>query len=419
MSELDEIVTEFLLESYENLDRYDADVLALERDPTDGETLGAVFRTVHTLKGTCGSFGFVRLQAVAHVAENLLVRLRDGELTVTRATADALLATGDAVRGMLADIAATGREGPSEHADLIAALELLQGAGAAADLPPATEELPVVPEPASRTAPDRSVRVDIVLLDELTDLVAELVRSRDRMVELVTPDGDAALVAVAQRMGLLTTLLQQRVMRTRVRPLSTVLSRFPRLVRDVATSLGKEVELVTEGEATELDRNIIEAIRDPLTHLVRNAVDHGLETPAQRRSVGKPTVGRLILRAHHDEGLVRIEVTDDGAGIDEAALTRAAVDQGLVTEARAAAMTSREVLQLIFVPGLTTAGDVTDVSGRGVGMDVVRTDVGRIGGTVDVRTERGVGTSFEVTIPSALTLVPPLVPATTTTGGWA
>jgi two-component system, chemotaxis family, sensor kinase CheA len=320
---------------------------------------------------------------------------------------------------MLTDIAATGREGPSEHADLIAALELLQGPGATADLRPSAEDHTVVPEPASRTASDRSVRVDVVLLDELTDLVAELVRSRDRMVELVPPDGDPPLVAVAERLDLLTTLLQQRVMRTRVRPLSTVLSRFPRLVRDLATSLGKEVELVTEGEATELDRSIVEAIRDPLTHLVRNAVDHGLETPAHRRSVGKPTVGRLILRAHHDEGLVRIEVTDDGAGIDEVAITRAAIDQGVVSEARAARMSSREVLQLIFVPGLTTVGDATDVSGRGVGMDVVRTDVGRIGGTVEVRTERGVGTSFEVTIPSALTFVPPLVTAVTGTGGWA
>ncbi|WP_157042062.1 chemotaxis protein CheW [Nitriliruptor alkaliphilus] len=467
MSELDEIVGEFLVESYENLDRYDEDLLALERDPTDVEVLSSIFRTVHTIKGTCGFFGFERLQSVAHVAENLLGRLREGDLVVTGEIASALLATGDAVRAMLADIEATGEEGPSEHGDLVATLErlhageavaptdetaaptdepvaagdarlgeLLVGAGAADDsqvhlalhqqelgderpigeilvgqgeVPPAEVDSALANQAAARSLSDSSIRVDVGLLDELMNLVGELVLARNQIVQLVTQEQDSGFANASQRLNLITTELQEGVMKTRMQPIGNVWGKLPRVVRDLSLSIGKQVDLVMEGQETELDKTIIEAIKDPLTHLVRNAVDHGIETAEARTAAGKSATGRLVLRAFHEGGQVNIEIADDGAGIDVARIKAKALDKGVITATQAAEMGDHEALQLIFEAGLSTAKEVTNVSGRGVGMDVVRTNIERIGGAVDVQTEVGVGTTFKVKIPLTLAIIPALV----------
>ena len=462
MSELDEIVAEFLVESYENLDRYDQDLLTLERDPEDRDALSSTFRTIHTVKGTCGFFGFVRLEAVAHVAENLLGRLRDGELGLDAQIASALLATGDAIRSMLEGIEATGEEGDEEHAELVATLERLYAGGSP---PPtrddgddeddatrlgallvdggvtdpdevalalhsqelgddrrlgeilvdqaqvASEEVDQALEAQStrRSVADATIRVDVGMLDDLMNLVGELVLARNQIVQLVAGEEDSPFTSASQRLNLITTELQEGVMKTRMQPIGNIWNKLPRVVRDLALACDKRVELVMEGADTELDKTIIEAIKDPLTHLVRNAVDHGVEDVAARTAAGKPATGTLTLRAFHEGGQVNIEIADDGGGIDAATLVAKAVERDILSPAQAATIDERSALQLIFAPGFSTAAQVTNVSGRGVGMDVVRTNIERIGGTVDVATELGQGTTFKVKIPLTLAIIPALV----------
>ncbi|MEX2503966.1 MAG: chemotaxis protein CheA [Egicoccus sp.] len=451
MSEIDEIVGEFLVESYENLDRYDEDLLVLERDPADADVLGSIFRTIHTLKGTCGFFGFSRLESVSHVAENLLVKLRDGELAVTNEITSALLATGDAVRVILADIEATGEEGDRDHADVVATLKYLNAPTSDAARHVAEEAPPIprlgdllieqglaTPEdvalalgvqksgdkrplgeilvelaktPAEgidralatqasvRGLAENSVRVDVGLLDELANLASELVLTREQIAQAAAQSGDSSLIGASQRLARISTELQEGVMKTRMQPIGSVWSKLPRVVRDLSLSVGKQVELEMEGQDTELDRTIIEAIKDPLTHLVRNAVDHGIEEAERRIAAGKPPAGRLVLRAYHEDGQVNIEIGDDGAGIDAARLKAKALEAGLIDAPRADAMSEDDALQLIFKAGFSTAAEITNVSGRGVGMDVVRTNIEGIGGTVDVDTRLGEGTTIKVRIP--------------------
>ena len=479
MSEIDEIVGEFLVESYENLDQYDQDLLALERDPRDADALGSIFRTIHTLKGTCGFFGFSRLEALAHVAENLLGRLREGELAVDEGIASVLLTTGDEIRAMLADIEATGEEGVDERAGLRAELERLTGTDAPDDAEvepggpaaPASEvddegdgrddrlgallvedgkaqladvsmalhhqelgdDRPIgeilvdggvtgqedvatalAGQSAGRGVADSSIRVDVGLLDELMNVVGELVLARNQIVQLVGEEQRSELSSAAQRLSLITTELQEGVMKTRMQPIGNVWNKLPRVVRDLAVACGKDVELEMEGEETELDKTIIEAIKDPLTHLVRNAVDHGIELPEQREASGKAARGVVRLRAFHEGGQVNIEIADNGAGIEAAAVRAKAVERGVIAPGDASSMSDRDALQLIFEAGLSTAEHVTSVSGRGVGMDVVRTNIERIGGTIDVQTEPGVGTTFKIKIPLTLAIIPALI---VTSGG--
>ena len=456
VSEIDEIVGEFLVESYENLDAYDEDLLALERDPSDREVIGSIFRAIHTVKGTSGFFGFTALESLAHVAENLLGRLRDGEIAVTEEIASALLATGDAIRRMLGDIERTGEEGDEDVSELVATLTRLQGEEAA-DAPDdprlgemlvdkgvtSSEEVTiaaheqelgddrrigeilidggqaseeevesVAEEQAASRGPsvaDTSIRVDVGLLDDLMNLVGELVLTRNQLVQLVGDDTEHELTGAAQRLNLVTTELQEGVMKTRMQPIGNVWNKLPRVVRDLSVSCGKQVRLEMEGQDTELDKTIIEAIKDPLTHLVRNAVDHGIESPEDRAAAGKPEEGQLVLRAFHEGGQVNIEINDDGGGIAADKVRAKAVRSGVVTEEQAERISDREAVNLIFAPGFSTAEEVTSVSGRGVGMDVVRTNIERIGGTVDVQTDPGAGSSFKVKIPLTLAIVPGLM----------
>ena len=487
MSEIDEIVGEFLVESYENLDAYDEDLLALERDPTDREVIGSIFRTIHTVKGTSGFFGFNALESLAHVAENLLGRLRDGELEVTEEIASALLSTGDAIRRMLSEIERTGEEGTEDVTALVDQLGRLQadeaagGADASAADEPAADGPGATPDgdsPAAdgdtgddhgprlgdllvergeadpqdvsfaaleqdfgdprrlgeilvddgkaseeavasaiqaqadngqRSVADTSIRVDVGLLDDLMNLVGELVLTRNQLVQLVSDDTEHELTGASQRLNLVTTELQEGVMKTRMQPIGNVWNKLPRVVRDLSLSCGKQVRLVMEGQDTELDKTIIEAIKDPLTHLVRNAVDHGIETPEERVAAGKPEEGQLVLRAFHEGGQVNIEIVDDGGGVDADRVRAKAVRSGIATQDQVNRLSDREAVNLIFSAGFSTAAEVTSVSGRGVGMDVVRTNIERIGGTVDVQTELGYGTSFKVKIPLTLAIVPALM----------
>ncbi|QBX57573.1 chemotaxis protein CheA [Nocardioides seonyuensis] len=446
MEGLDEIVGEFLVESHENLDQLDRDLVELERAPGSRELLGSIFRTIHTIKGTSGFLAFSQLEAITHVGENLLAKLRDGHLTMTPGTTDVLLAMVDRVRDLLAAIEADGTEGKVEVADVVQRVsEALEGRESSPAQPAASveeaadpvvvptaevpEDLPVVvPEvtpvavlpdvpaevpaeaPAERrSVADASIRVDVDLLDSLMRQVGELVLTRNQIVRQTGHGEDLELTRSAQRLDQIATELQEGVMKTRMQPIDHLWAKLPRVVRDLGAACGKQVELVMVGRETELDRSLLESVKDPLTHLVRNAVDHGLESPERRTAAGKPTEGRLTLRAYHQSGQVVVEVCDDGGGIDAAAVAAKAVDKGLRTAAQVALMSQAELLQLIFTPGFSTAAAVTNVSGRGVGMDVVKTNIEAIGGTIEIESVLGRGTTCRLRIPLTLAIVPALV----------
>jgi len=465
MSDL-EIIKEFLIESYENLDRLDRELVTLEKDSANRDTLASIFRTIHTIKGTSGFLAFGKLEAVTHVGENLLARLRDGQLVWNPELTTALLAMVDAVRQMLASIEATGNEGDRNDSELIATLTRLQqsaGEQAAkpsqpeapkaaeaakpAQLDPVSSESAVVPDaaphadlgpvehqqaeevpshelvkhqesreaqnspqaPRGQSASDSTIRVDVSLLDQLMNLVGELVLARNQILQFTNSTEESGLLATSQRLNLITTELQEGVMKTRMQPIGNIWSKFPRTVRDVAVGCGKQVRIEMEGKETELDKTIIEAIKDPLTHLVRNSVDHGIERPEVRQAAGKDPEGRLFLRAFHEGGQVIIEITDDGAGLDQKKILNKAIQKGLVSADQAARLSDREVTNLIFLPGFSTADKVTNVSGRGVGMDVVKTNIEKIGGTVDVQSRPGHGSTVRMKIPLTLAIIPALI----------
>jgi two-component system chemotaxis sensor kinase CheA len=456
---VNDIVREFLIETSENLAQLDIDLVTLEKEPRERETLARVFRTLHTVKGTAGFLGLAKLQAVAHAGENLLGRLRAGELTFNPEIATALLGVVDAIREVLTALEATEQEGAGDYSELIRTLERLTRASGAAPRPrtPAAppvdadpgptavilgparlavtdtrglssgSPVPPVPapapvsvvaqEPAEARAPavaDSSIRVDVGLLDKLMTLVGELVLARNQIVQFGTTQEDAGFLDTLQRLNLLTTELQAGVMKTRMQPIGNLWGKFPRVVRDLAVACGKQVRIDMDGQETELDKTIVEAIRDPLTHMVRNAVDHGIEPPAERVARGKPAEGRLFLHASHEGGKVIIRIADDGGGIDPARVRDKALRANLVSPEQAARMSDRELVDLVFLPGFSTADRVTHFSGRGVGMDVVRTNVEKIGGTVDIESQPGRGTTVKMKIPLTLAIIPAL---TVTSGG--
>ncbi|MEZ5964856.1 MAG: chemotaxis protein CheW [Planctomycetota bacterium] len=434
MSDMDPVIQEFLVESHEGLDRLDRSLVDLEQT-SDRETLAAIFRTIHSIKGACGCLGFAKLEKVSHHGESLLSMLRDGEREMDTAVTSALLAMVDAIREILTAIESAGDEGGGDYTELIAILDALRrgevpAAPAAAAPPPQTpvpasapDAVAKAPAPAaspSTAAPEaattndkprasETIRVDVALLDSLMNLVGELVLARNQILQFGVNQQDSAFSATTQRLNLITTELQEGVMKTRMQPIDNVWSKFPRIVRDLARGCGKDVRLEMVGRETELDRTIIEAIKDPLTHVVRNSVDHGIEMPDARVAAGKPSHGTITLRAFHEGGQVNIEIGDDGKGLDGDRILNKARERGLLTADQAARLTPREITNLIFLPGFSTAEKVTNISGRGVGMDVVKTNIEKIGGTVDLATEAGRGTTLRIKIPLTLAIIPALV----------
>ena len=425
-----DVIREFLVESHENLSRLDQELIELEKRPKDGQLLASIFRTIHTIKGTCGFFGFSTLEKITHQAENLLSQLRDGQRDVNPSVVTLILDTVDAIRKVLASIEADQGEGPDRFETLIERLRVaaqsepgLEGghAPAAASAPPtaspddnAPTERPEGAKPEEdagkpSAVADSNIRVGVVLLDKLMDLVGELVLTRNQILQFNTEREDAALNATSQRLNLITTELQEGVMKTRMQPIGNVWNKLPRVVRDMAVALGKQIRLEMDGTETELDRTIIEAIKDPLVHLVRNSCDHGIEPPEVRQRAGKAPQGTLTLRAYHEGGQVNIEIGDDGAGIDVLRVKQKAVEQGLLTPEHAQKLSDREALNLIFQPGFSTAHVVTNVSGRGVGMDVVKSNIEKIGGIVDIFSRPGEGTTVKLKIPLTLAIIPGLV----------
>ena len=406
----DDVMREFLLESREHVQSIEATVLELEARPGSQPLLAQLFRALHTVKGTCGFLGFSRLEALMHAAEEMLGLARDRRLVLDRERVSTLLAAADAARGTLEHIEATGLEPAVDHSALLARM-----AGAAAGSAPLEVSEPLTPPGAvpwrgAATGVDSKLRVDVALLDRLMNLMGELVLARNRILQCAaSPTPGADLVTASQRLDVVTTQVQQVVMKTRLQPVGQVWNRFPRLVRELAHGCGKQVRLQLQGADTELDKTLVEALHDPLTHLLRNAVDHGVETPEQRMAAGKPPVGCLTLSASHEGGLVHLGMSDDGAGIDVQRVRQVAVQRGLLTADQAARMPDADAMMLIFMPGFSTAERVTSLSGRGVGMDVVRSQVERIGGTVEVHSRPGQGTTFTLKIPLTLAIIPALL----------
>ncbi len=464
---MNEVIREFLLETHENLAQLDSDLITLEDDPTERETLARVFRTLHSIKGTAGFVGLAKLESVAHAAESLLSRLRAGDFRFNRPIATAMLGVVDAIRQILGSIESNGDEGTGDYHTLIAKLERYRTTGGIEDVepsatvsnqstiraapksnlstisPPKTasnlstigtpsqftgkptnatvelnkhEEAPPteVAEPRTSSVADSTIRVDVGLLDKLMNLVGEMVIARNQVMQYSSTLEDNAFVGTVQRLNLLTTELQVNVMKTRMQPIGNVWSKFPRVVRDMAIVCGKKVRYEMEGQETELDKTIIEAIRDPLTHMVRNAVDHGIEKPDVRTRHGKPPEGKLHLHAFHEGGKVIIEIIDDGGGIDPQRVRSKAIASKLITVEESSRMTDRELINLVFLPGFSTTDKVTNFSGRGVGMDVVRTNIEKIGGTVEIDSRLGHGTQVKLKIPLTLAIIPAL---TITSGG--
>lgn len=435
-SDDDELMREFLVESRENLNQLDRDFVALEQHPRDPKLLGAIFRCVHTIKGTAGFLGLVKLEALTHIGESQLSRLRDGVLTLDSQLTSALLAMVDAIRRILTLLETSGNEGDEDFTSIVADLSRI-GVPPSKSAPTESALKAPLPVPLSDAQPleavasatdaatdaagkasggvaDTAIRVDVGLLDRVMNLVGELVLARNQIMQYGITSKDAGFINASQRLNLLTTELQAGVMKTRMQPIGNVWNRFPRIVRDLANVCGKKVTLDLDGTETELDRSIIEAIKDPLTHAVRNAVDHGIENQETRRLAGKQPIGRVLLRAYHEGGQVNIEVSDDGGGLPVEKIRARALERGLVTAERAARMSEREVAHLIFLPGFSTAEQVTNVSGRGVGMDVVKTNIEKIGGTVDISSRPGQGTTLKIKIPLTLAIIPALI---VTSGG--
>ncbi len=441
---MDDLLAEFLTETNENLAELDVALVRLERNPNDGDTLSLIFRLVHTIKGTCGFLGLPRLEKVAHAAENVLGRVRDGVLGVTPDLVSTVLAAIDQIKFIVAGLAASGAEPAGDDGGLIARLDAVSNgrmAGAPVEAapvappsapamaePPPPEPVAVVEPPAppaavapaepARAAADpvpeapqsaQTIRLGVDVLEELMTLVSELVLTRNQLLQLARTQENAAYSEPLQRLSHITSDLQEGVMKTRMQPIGNAWSKLPRLVRDLTMDLDKRIELVMRGADTELDRQVLELIKDPLTHMVRNSADHGLETPAERRAAGKPETGHITLNAFHEGGHIVIEVGDDGRGLAADKIKSKILSKGLATEAELAGMTDNQIQRFIFRAGFSTAASITAVSGRGVGMDVVKTNVERIGGTIELVSMVGQGTTFTIKIPLTLAIVSALI----------
>jgi two-component system, chemotaxis family, sensor kinase CheA len=447
---MDDLLREFVTETNESLDVVDVELVRFERDPNNGKILNNIFRLVHTIKGTCGFLGLPRLEALAHAAETLMGKFRDG-MPVTGDAVTLVLATIDRVKQILEGLERDQREPDGSDSDLIAELghmvarlgeparpqqtvgtlveqvlerPLQPGEDSLDDLERAFRETAAEIKPAKtakiaapaeagdddnvKTA-NQSIRVPVDSLERLMTMVSELVLTRNQLLEIVRRHEESEFKGPLQRLSSVTAELQEGVMKTRMQPIGNAWQKFPRIVRDLATELGKHIDLEMLGAETELDRQVLDLIKDPLTHMVRNSADHGLERTEERRALGKPERGRIRLSAFHEGGHIIIQVSDDGRGLNTARIKAKAIAQGLVSDAEADKLSESQIHKIIFVPGFSTATQITSVSGRGVGLDVVRNNIDQIGGAIDVKSVVGEGVSFTLKIPLTLTIVAALI----------
>ena len=453
-----EIAADFLIEAQEILDRLGEQLVTLEQDPSDSEQLNAVFRGFHTLKGGAGFLGIQPMVNLCHAAEETLGLVRAGQATLEPQHFDAAQQSLDWLQQML-DAIGAGEDPPHApqilidqfdvqgHAapapkpatppaagaaaasggDLIsddefeALLDQLHGDGVPTTVASPSPAPPPRPQPAPKPAPagkpvakaggetEQTIRVDTKRLDAIVNLVGELVLSRNRLKTLRARIRDEELDRAVSGLDIATARLQTAVMRTRMQPVGKVFSRFPKVARDVARQLQKEVDLELVGADTELDRNLVEALADPLVHLVRNAIDHGIEVPSLREACNKPRQGHVRLSAQQEGDFVTIEIRDDGAGIDPERLRVKALEKGLIDPEAAARLSHDECLQLIFLPGFSTKAEVTDISGRGVGMDVVQSRIRELSGQITIHSDVGRGSRFVIRVPLTLAILPTLL----------
>lgn len=406
---MDELLGDFLAETAENLQTVDNEIVLFERDPGNRDVLNNIFRLVHTIKGTCGFLNLPRLERLAHAAETVLGKVRDGQAQVTPAVVSETLSAIDGIKVILAALEASGKEPAGDDEDQIARLN-------AAIAAPEAPKVEIVPETVNAVEAGagrgiQSIRVSVALLEQLMTTVSELVLTRNELLQHLRTLKDDRLAVPLQRLSAQVGELQESVMRTRMQPISNAWSALPRLVRSLSVELDKPIELEMQGGETELDRQLLELIKDPLAHMVRNAADHGIEAAEERKAVGKAARGRIVLKAVQEGGHIVITLADDGRGIDVARLKAKAVALRLVNEADAAHLSALQAQRLVFHPGLSTAEQVTSVSGRGVGMDVVRANIEKIGGAIDIESTPGKGTEFTIRIPLTLAILPALIVA--------
>jgi two-component system chemotaxis sensor kinase CheA len=451
---MDDLLREFLTETNESLGVVDVELVRFEQEPNNASILANIFRLVHTIKGTCGFLGLPRLEALAHAAESLMGKFRDG-MPVTGDAVTLILFTIDRIKDILDELEKHQKEPEGADDDLIGNLQQM-GQRAAVERAPAPaagfsqklerslhpgevsldelervfRETPGPVPPAKTTTPaklavetrqkdeeeraesklaNQSIRVNVDTLEHLMTMVSELVLTRNQLLEMVRRHEDSEFKVPLQRLSTVTAELQEGVMKTRMQPVGNAWQKLPRIVRDLAGELGKQIELEMNGAETELDRQVLDLIKDPLTHMVRNSADHGLEKPEQRRAAGKPEKGTIRLSAYHEGGYIIIEVADDGRGLDTEKIKAKAIASGLVSEADAEKMSETQIQRFIFTPGFSTLGIVTSVSGRGVGMDVVRNNIDQIGGTIDVKSMHGRGMSVTIKIPLTLAIISALI----------
>jgi two-component system chemotaxis sensor kinase CheA len=474
---MDDLLREFLTETGESLDTVDNQLVRFEQDPNNAKILDNIFRLVHTIKGTCGFLGLPRLEALAHAAETLMGKFRDG-MPVTGQAVTLILTTIDRIKEILGQLEATEAEPEGSDQDLIDELQAMVERGIAAMAAqaapaPAVEpsvaqgtlvpqileralrpgevsldelerafretaiEVALAPVPAKQPEPhaaavkqakpaakkplidpeasendrvaNQSIRVNVDTLEHLMTMVSELVLTRNQLLEISRRNEDTEFKVPLQRLSNVTAELQEGVMKTRMQPIGNAWQKLPRIVRDLSGELNKQIELEMHGADTELDRQVLDLIKDPLTHMVRNSADHGLETPAERAAAGKPEQGTIRLSAYHEGGHIIICIADNGRGLNTEKIKAKAVASGLVTETELEKMTEAQIHKFIFAPGFSTAASVTSVSGRGVGMDVVRTNIDQIGGTIDVKSVAGEGSSVTIKIPLTLAIVSALI----------
>ncbi|MEO6946800.1 MAG: chemotaxis protein CheA, partial [Nitrobacter sp.] len=485
---MDDLLREFLTETNESLDTVDNQLIRFEQDPNNAKILDNIFRLVHTIKGTCGFLGLPRLEALAHAAETLMGKFRDG-MPVTGEAVTLILSTIDRIKDILGQLEATEAEPEGSDPDLIETLHHMAEHGASVSAPepepaaaepaqetgtlihqvlerplrpgevslddlerafreteaeavaPAPQPVPEAPAPAiapkaiapkavapkavAKAAPkksaievetpegdrvaNQSIRVNVDTLEHLMTMVSELVLTRNQLLEISRRHEDNEFKVPLQRLSNVTAELQEGVMKTRMQPIGNAWQKLPRIIRDLSSDLGKQIELEMHGADTELDRQVLDLIKDPLTHMVRNSADHGLETPAERVKAGKPEQGTIRLSAYHEGGHIIICIADNGRGLNTERIKAKAIQSGIATEAELEKMSEAQIHKFIFAPGFSTAATVTSVSGRGVGMDVVRTNIDQIGGTIDIKSVSGEGSSVTIKIPLTLAIVSALI----------
>ena len=435
MENHDEILAEFILEAREIIDRLDGDFVRLEENPGDQALVGNVFRGLHTLKGSSGFFALKRLEKLSHAGESLLGKIRAGQATLDFDKSTRLLEMNDILRSIIEGVEANHIEPAGDDHELIAALlgaiptEIKQTHDKISS--PLTNEAPeIVLKPEPQPAPEIQVeyaepaealmpntpgqevvvpvKVNPEVLDKLMNIASEMVLARNRLLPFSQQSSDKLFTSAVRSIDLLTLELQERMMKMRMQPIFHIWDKFPRLVRDVSAECGKKVRLLQEGSETELDRILLDSIRDPLIHLIRNSIDHSIESPEIRLQKGKSELAYLVLRAAHQNGIVIVEVIDDGAGVDYERVRQRAVSRGLISGEKAQLLNHKELIDLIFLPGFSTRDAITNLSGRGVGMDVVKNNIENIGGSIEVTSIPNEGTHVKLKIPLTLAILPTL-----------